>query len=202
MVESTADESDRQIDTKDSSAVKLPEITVPRRAGRQKGSKNKIYIPNPIYERITRSKALISGATESGTSESALTVRPTPTSSAQKAGKNGFLVYQYAFIAASHFLEDPRSLKEVLKSVDRKHWFKALNIKHDKIKSRDIFVIVNRKDVPKGQKILSIKPIFKTKRDINGHITKYKARIVIRGFKQQYDKDFNQTFAGIYRNIT
>ena len=49
--------------------------------------------------------------------------------------------------------------------------------------------------------MLNTKLIFKTKRDIDGYIIKYEARIVIRGFKQQYDKNFNQTFTKIYRNI-
>ena len=112
------------------------------------------------------------------------------------------MAYEYAFIAAGHHFEDPRSLKEVLQSKDRKHWLKALDTEHDKIRSRDTFVIVNRKDVPKGQTVLSTKPVFKTKRDADGNITKYKARVVVRGFEQQYGKDFDQTFAGVVRGTT
>ena len=51
------------------------------------------------------------------------------------------------------------------------------------MKSRKIFVIVNRKDVFKDQKVLSIKHVFKTKYNENGNITKFKIRLVVRDFK-------------------
>ena len=95
------------------------------------------------HHQVNRLKVFISGTTESGISESILIIRPISTLFTQKANKNRFLVYQYAFIAANYFFEDPKSFKEVLKLIDRKHWLKTLNIKYDKIKSRDTFVIVN-----------------------------------------------------------
>jgi len=46
------------------------------------------------------------------------------------------------------------------------------------------------------------KLILKTKRDKNNKILKQKAKWVIKRFRQQYGKDFNQTFVEIYKNIT
>ena len=50
-------------------------------------------------------------------------------------------------------------------------------------------------------KVLSKKLVFKTKRDKDSNILKYKARQVIQGFRQQYSKDFDQTYAGVYKSI-
>ena len=49
-------------------------------------------------------------------------------------------------------------------------------------------------------KVLSEKLVFKTKRDKDSNILKYKARQVIQGFRQQYNKDFDQTYAGVYKS--
>ena len=54
----------------------------------------------------------------------------------------------------------------------------------------------------KGSRILISKLVFKTKRDKDGDIFKYKVRWVVRGFKQVYKKDYDQTFAGVCISAT
>jgi reverse transcriptase-like protein len=50
--------------------------------------------------------------------------------------------------------------------------------------------------------VLPGKLVLKTKRDKDGRIIKRKARWVVKGFRQQYGKDFDQTFAGVCKNVT
>ena len=61
---------------------------------------------------------------------------------------------------------------------------------------------VLKRSEAKGSKILRGKLVFKKKRDKDGNITKYKVRWVVRGFEQQYGKDYDQTFAGVCRLTT
>ena len=51
-----------------------------------------------------------------------------------------------------------------------------------------------------NDKVLNKKLVFKTKRDKDSNILKYKTRQVIQGFRQQYSKDFDQTYAGVYKS--
>ena len=205
-IETSANELDHN--NTDEATESLPDITV-KQKGRPKGSKNKTYISNPIHERITRAKT--SRITKSGKAPAEKgnnpddqpppNVNPTPnsTSAIQIAEKPDKTAYYFAQALASLTTDDPTSLKEALASPDRIQWQHAVKTEWDKIKSRETFVIVNRKDVPRDQKVLSIKHVFKTKHDENGNITKFKARLVVRGFEQQYGRDFDQTFAGVCR---
>ena len=57
-------------------------------------------------------------------------------------------------------------------------------------------------NVPKDQKILRGKLVFKTKRGKDSEILKHKVRWVVRGFEQQYGRDYDQTFAGVCKSTT
>ena len=50
-------------------------------------------------------------------------------------------------------------------------------------------------DVPKDKDVINVKWIYKTKKDADGNVQKNKARMVARGFTQQSDIYFNETFA-------
>jgi hypothetical protein len=54
-------------------------------------------------------------------------------------------------------------------------------------------------DTPKGVNIVSNKWVFKIKRLPNDHVGLYKARLVARGFSQQYGVDYEETFAPVVR---
>ena len=54
-------------------------------------------------------------------------------------------------------------------------------------------------DAPKGVNIVSNKWVFKVKRLPNGQVDRYKARLVARGFSQQYGIDYEETFAPVVR---
>ena len=57
-------------------------------------------------------------------------------------------------------------------------------------------------DVPKDKDVISVKWIYKTKKDDHGNVQKHKARMVARGFTQQPGIDFNETFAPVARMDT
>ena len=54
-------------------------------------------------------------------------------------------------------------------------------------------------DLPHGVKPIGPKWVFKLKRNLDGSINKYKARLVEKGYKQQYGVDFDEVFAPVAR---
>nr|GFC22604.1 ribonuclease H-like domain, reverse transcriptase, RNA-dependent DNA polymerase [Tanacetum cinerariifolium] len=56
--------------------------------------------------------------------------------------------------------------------------------------------------LPKGQKAIGLKWVYKTKRDTNGNIINHKARLVAKGYIQEHGIDFEEVFASVARMET
>jgi hypothetical protein len=54
-------------------------------------------------------------------------------------------------------------------------------------------------DLPAGHRPITLKWVFKLKKDKNGAVTKHKARLVARGFVQQEGVDYDDAFAPVAR---
>ena len=57
-------------------------------------------------------------------------------------------------------------------------------------------------DRPRNRKVIGVKWIFKTKLNPDGTICKHKARLVVKGYAQQYGLDYQETFAPVARYDT
>jgi hypothetical protein len=51
--------------------------------------------------------------------------------------------------------------------------------------------------LPSGRKLVRCRWVYMNKRTIDGHINRYKARIVAKGFQQVHGIDYDETFAPV-----
>ena len=60
------------------------------------------------------------------------------------------------------------------------------------IENNDTWYLV---DLPQGKEVIGVKWVYKTKSNIEGKIERHKARLVVKDYKQQQGRDYEETFA-------
>nr|GEV40192.1 zinc finger, CCHC-type [Tanacetum cinerariifolium] len=95
--------------------------------------------------------------------------------------------------------DDPKTFDEAMKSQDVAFWKKAINDEIDSIMGNNTWVLA---ELPPGCKPLGCKCYFKRKLKVDGTIKKFKARLVIQGFKQKSGIDYFDTYAPVARTST
>eukprot|EP00253_Pinus_taeda_P035853 PITA_35853 len=101
----------------------------------------------------------------------------------------------YLFALYCH-VDDPIHFEEAIK--DRK-WIEAMNEEINAIERNKTWDLV---ELPKGKEVIGVKWIYKTKSNAEGKIERHKARLVVKGYKQQYGRDYEETFAPVARMET
>ena len=104
--------------------------------------------------------------------------------------------YQAQRVEASRDIATPQSYDEAVSGPQKRQWELAINEELQALATNHVWELV---DIPKGANIVSNKWVFKLKRLPNGQVDRYKARLVARGFSQQYGIDYEETFAPVVR---
>ena len=68
---------------------------------------------------------------------------------------------------------------------------------YDSLMKNEVFDLVPRSSVPKGNKVVSCRWVLNDKFDEHGVLERRKARLVARGFTQRQGKDYDETFAPV-----
>ena len=75
-------------------------------------------------------------------------------------------------------------------------WKKAMHEEISSIEKNDTWKVTN---LPQGHQAIGVKWVYKIKTNASGEIEKHKARLVVKGYKQQYGIDYDKVFSPVVR---
>eukprot|EP00253_Pinus_taeda_P009205 PITA_09205 len=93
-------------------------------------------------------------------------------------------------------VNDPIHFDDAIKD---KKWIEAMDEEMNAIERNKTWDLV---ELPKGKEVIGVKWVYKTKSNAEGKIERHKARLVVKGYKQQYGRDYEETFAPVARMET
>ena len=95
--------------------------------------------------------------------------------------------------------KEPSCYKEAMLRDDKLKWEKAMQLEMDSLHKNSTRELVH---LPVGKRVLPCKWVYKLKVTNNESKSKYKARLVVKGFKQQQGIDFEEIFSPIDKMTT
>jgi uncharacterized protein (DUF1330 family) len=98
--------------------------------------------------------------------------------------------------AMMSIIEEPDSYINAMRSKDKIQWKKAMDDEYESLMQNNTWVLT---EAPEDQRIIDNKWVFKVKYKVNGAVERYKARLVARGFTQEYAVDYNETFSAVVK---
>lgn len=94
------------------------------------------------------------------------------------------------------FTEEPKTLEEALKNEHAEKWKAAAESEYESLMENKTWKLVT---LPAGKTPIGCRWIFKAKHGDKGQVERFKARLVARGFAQEYGIDYEETFAPVVR---
>ncbi|KAJ3622463.1 hypothetical protein MTP99_002971 [Tenebrio molitor] len=89
---------------------------------------------------------------------------------------------------------EPESFEEATSSGNAEQWKQAMDEEIQSLKQNQTWTLV---EPPKNQQVIDNRWVYKIKRNEDGSVQKYKARLVARGFRQVAGVDYNETFSPV-----
>jgi len=89
--------------------------------------------------------------------------------------------------------DDPTTFEEAMQSSDSNKWREAMEEEIAALNKCQVWELTNRPN----RKIVTCRWVFKSKRSPDNEITRYRARLVARGFTQEKGRDYTETYAPV-----
>ncbi|KAM1561756.1 hypothetical protein ACFX1Z_004844 [Malus domestica] len=104
----------------------------------------------------------------------------------------------YVYLQETEFdfgdIDDPMTYHQAMQSPQKVLWQAAMKEELDSMSKNSVWSLVQS---PPNIKAIGCKWVFKTKRDAEGRIERYKVRLVAKGFTQREGVDYNDTFSPV-----
>lgn len=97
----------------------------------------------------------------------------------------------------SSTIKEPTTYKQAISSRESEHWQAAMKAEYDSLIQNETW---QETEPPSGTHVLRGRWVYALKWK-DGHIERYKARWVAKGFEQLYGVDYEQTFAGVAKSV-
>ncbi|CAJ2671557.1 unnamed protein product [Trifolium pratense] len=91
---------------------------------------------------------------------------------------------------------EPEYFQEAMESDENQKWLDAMN---DEMKSLHDNHTYDLMKLPKGKRALENRWIYRVKHESNSESPRYKARLVVKGFRQRKGVDFNEIFSPVVK---
>ncbi len=115
----------------------------------------------------------------------------------QTRAKSGIFKPKVCYIAQPDYLHtEPPSYKV---AVQFPQWCTAMQEKYDALQRQGTWSLVSS---PPSKNIVGCKWVYKLKHNSDGSISRYKAKLVAKGFHQQYGVDYAKTFSPVVKPPT
>ena len=99
-------------------------------------------------------------------------------------------------IAIQEVQGDPKMLQQARSCEDWPQWQEAMDCELATLESAQTWEVVPR---PSGTNVVGSKWVFRIKRNSEGKVQKYKARLIARSFTQVFGQDYYDTFSPVAR---
>ena len=96
-------------------------------------------------------------------------------------------------------INEPANINEAYSGEHGHDWRKATDSEFHSLIENDTWELV---PLPDNRNIVGSRWVFKVKRDENGEIQRYKARLVAQGYSQAEGVDYHEVFSPVIRNTT
>jgi len=91
---------------------------------------------------------------------------------------------------------EPLNFEEI---VNDKRWRHAMEEEVKSIEKNDTWELTT---LPKGHEAIGVKWVYKTKKNASGEVERYKAQLVVKGYKQKHGVDYDEVYAPVARMDT
>ena len=88
------------------------------------------------------------------------------------------------------------SFQNALDREDKSKWINTMDKEMGSLSANEVWDLV---ELPEGRRIVGSKWVFKTKKDANRAVERYKAWLVAQGCSQKYGQDYDETFSPVVR---
>lgn len=92
--------------------------------------------------------------------------------------------------------DEPKSMDEAMSRPDAQKWKIAADSEFQSLQKNQTWELVN---LPPNKNLVGCKWLFKLKRDSEGKVDRYKARLVAQGYSQEAGLDYDEVFAPVAR---